>query len=341
METSKSLIPVPTNFTPKSFWERDEGTTGMLILAFMVFGGGFILYKLLPVIITLLSNIITATVLALVVGLIAMVISSPRTWTLVKYVFKRMSKAITYAFITYDPFGVLRSCRAEIGKLNEKFSGHVNNLRGKKMGLKRVIDGNTNARETAGRLAQNAKKESQARVQRRQFMRLGESNEKLARVYRVMEILEAALTKYQEACDSLVQDIDNEIFVKEQEYTALQESYSAIKAAKAILRGGTDAHEVFDLTMEYLAQNYESKMGEIEGFLRTSQDFIEGFDLQNDLYDQKALEELEKWSKSGDSLLLSGEDKDHLRLFGPNLSVAGLNDTGKTPDYVELLNRNQ
>lgn len=336
---SKSLTTLPTQnlLKPKSFWEKDEGTTGMVLLAATVFGGGFVLYKLLPLIITLLSNIITASILAAVVGLIALVVTSPRTWTLLGYIFKKISKTITYAFIEYDPFGILRTCRDEIGKLSATLSGQVNNLRGQKIALKRVIDENTTEREQAGNLAKRAPETARAKVSRRQFMRLSESNERLAKVYRVMEVLEAALSKYDEACTMLVEDIDNEISVKETEYKALSKGYSAIQTAKKILSGGTDAQEVFDMTMEYLAQDYGNKMGEIEGFLKTSQNFIAGFDLQNDMYDEQALKAIEQWTSQSDSLLLG--DKDDLRLLGPDLTVSGLSDTKTTPNYVELLNK--
>jgi hypothetical protein len=338
MESNKSLTTLPTQnlLKPKSFWEKDEGTTGMILLAAMVFGGGFILLKLLPFIITLLSNIITASILAAVVGLIFLVATSPRTATLLKYIFKKVSQSITYAFIEYDPFGILRTCRDEISKMSSTLSSQVNNLRGQKIALKRDIDGNTSDREKAASMAKRYPETAQAKVNRRQFMRLSESNEKLAKVYRVMEVLEAALSKYDEACGMLVEDINNEIRVKEKEYKALSKGYSAIQTAKKILSGGTDAQEVFDMTMEYLAQDYGNKMGEIEGFLKTSQSFIAGFDLQNDLYDEQALKAIEQWTKQSDSLLLG--DKDDLRLLGPSLTVQGLDDT-KTPNYVELLNK--
>jgi hypothetical protein len=339
MENNTSLTKLPSQnlLTPKSFWDKPEGTMGMVLLALTTVVGGFILIKLLPVIIALLSNIITASILAAVVGLIVIVATSSRTATLLKYIFKKVSQSITYAFIEYDPFGLLRTCQKEFQKMSATLSGQVNNLRGQKIALKRVIDGNTTEREKAANLAQKDPDGTAAKVNRRQFMRLSESNDRLAKVYRVMEVLEAALSKYDEACAMVVEDISNEIEVKEREYNALSSGYSAIKTAKAILSGGTDAQEVFDLTMEYLAQDYGNKMGEVEGFLKTSQSFIAGFDLQNDIYDEQALKAIEDWSKQSGSLLL--EDKSDMSLLGPNLTVEGLDGT-KTPNYVELLNQN-
>jgi hypothetical protein len=338
MNKSPMMLTNERLMTPKSFWEKNEGTTGMIIIALAFSLGGFVLFKFLPFVIALLSNIIHASILAAIIALIVFIGTSPRTSFVIGYVFKKISRLITYAIIKDDPFEFLRYCRDRIAKQAATLEMHVNNLHGQKIALKRVIDGNTNERAKAAAIAKKSPETSVGKVNRRQFMRLSESNEKLAKVYRIMEVLGAALAKYQDACNMLIEDTDNEIAVRETEYRALSTGYSAIQAAKKIINGGSDAQEDFDLTIQYLEQDVGEKMGEIEGFLKTSQNFIAGFDLQNDMYDQQALEELERWTKQGDSLLLS--DKSNLVALGPDLTVQGLNDTnGNTPNYLELLNK--
>jgi hypothetical protein len=338
MNKSPMMLTNERLLKPKSFWEKNEGTTGMIIIALALTFGGFVLFTFLPFIIMLLSNIITASVLAAIVALIVYIGTSPRTSFVIGYVFKKISRLITYAIIKDDPFEFLRYCRDRIAKQAAILETQVNNLHGQKIALKRVIDGNTSERAKAAAIAKKSPETSVGKVNRRQFMRLSESNEKLAKVYRVMEVLGAALGKYQEACNMLIEDTDNEITVRETEYRALSTGYSAIQAAKKIISGGSDAQEDFDLTIQYLEQDVGQKMGEVEGFLKTSQNFIAGFDLQNDMYDQQALEELERWTKQGDSLLLS--DKSDFMLLGPDLTVQGLNESnGTTPNYLELLNK--
>ncbi|MCC7467419.1 MAG: hypothetical protein IT261_14155, partial [Saprospiraceae bacterium] len=41
---------------PKNFWERPEGVTGGIFMAAILLGGGYLLYKALPTLITLASN---------------------------------------------------------------------------------------------------------------------------------------------------------------------------------------------------------------------------------------------------------------------------------------------
>lgn len=342
ISTSKSLVPVPKDFKAKSFWDKPEGTTGMVMLALLVFGGGFIFFPVLMVwlgmLIALMANIYVAVGMVAGIALLGFIATRSRTWTLGKILFKGFSRWITYKVIRCDPFGTLHACRDSIAKLYDSFSSQVDALHGKKNGLKKVIDENAGKQEKAANLAKKAlerNEKSEAKLQGNQFMRLQQSNQRLAKVYNLMQILEAALKKYQQMCDEYVRDLDNEIDVQQAEYEAVETSYSAIQTAKKILMGGTDEREVLGMTMDYLAQNYEGKMGAIEGFLEQSQSMISGFDLQHALDDEKAMKAIEAWTKKGDQLLLEHTEVDFL----PDLSIPGLYDTNKTPDYIELLNK--
>ena len=51
---------IPTDYKPRSFWERKEGVTGQVVGVALVCGAGALLYRALPYIITLLENTIYA-----------------------------------------------------------------------------------------------------------------------------------------------------------------------------------------------------------------------------------------------------------------------------------------
>ena len=49
-----NITPVSTptpQFKPKTFWEKPEGVTGLIFMAGILLGGGYLLYKALPAII--------------------------------------------------------------------------------------------------------------------------------------------------------------------------------------------------------------------------------------------------------------------------------------------------
>ena len=81
------MIDTP-DLKPKSFWQKPEGKTGMAFLGAILAGGGFLLYKALPYIITLLSNTLHAAFLLGAVGIIVYLLLDKRFRTLVSYVYK-------------------------------------------------------------------------------------------------------------------------------------------------------------------------------------------------------------------------------------------------------------
>ncbi|MBL7807218.1 MAG: hypothetical protein JNN28_05375, partial [Saprospiraceae bacterium] len=60
---------------PKNFWERPEGVTGGIFMAAILLGGGYLLYQILPTLITLASNTLyLAGLLAALAAVIYMVL---------------------------------------------------------------------------------------------------------------------------------------------------------------------------------------------------------------------------------------------------------------------------
>ena len=93
----------------KSFWDRDEGYTGMILAGAGVLGGGFLLYKFLPAIIKLLENTLYAGFLFGVVAFIVFLIANERTRTLGSYMFQSLCRRITSIFVAVDPVGILKT----------------------------------------------------------------------------------------------------------------------------------------------------------------------------------------------------------------------------------------
>jgi hypothetical protein len=78
-----------------------------------------------------------------------------------------------------------------------------------------------------------------------------------------------------------------------------------------IIAGNSDKREMFDQALESIADDVNSKIGEMERFMEMSNSFIQSIDLQNGVFEEEGLQLLEKWEKEGVSLLL-GNEKDLL-----------------------------
>ncbi|MCC7244637.1 MAG: hypothetical protein IT269_03070, partial [Saprospiraceae bacterium] len=92
---------------PKNFWERPEGVTGGVFLAAILLGGGYLLYTILPVLITLAQNTLyLAGILAALAAVVYMVLD-PKMRNLVWYMYKSVMRWITGVFVEIDPIGIL------------------------------------------------------------------------------------------------------------------------------------------------------------------------------------------------------------------------------------------
>jgi len=299
---------------PKSFWQRPEGVTGAIFTGALVLGGGYLLYQALPTLISLASNTLyLGLILAALAGLIYVVLD-PKMRNLIWYMYKSIMRSITGWFVQIDPIGILKSyiddLRDNLGKMNKQISS----LKGQMYKLSELI--NTNQREIKNSLGMASKaketgKESIMVLKARKAGRLQESNMKLEDLYKRMEVLYRVLTKMYENSEIMLEDLQDQVVVKEQEYKAIKASHSAIRSAMSVLSGNPDQKYMYDMALEAMAEDVGQKVGEMERFMDMSKNIMDSIDLQNGVFEEEGINMLEQWEKEGVSKLL-GSDKDRL-----------------------------
>lgn len=300
----------------KGFFQRPEGKTGMIFIALAMVAGAYGLSVILPFLIMLAANTLYLGLLcAAIVGLF-MVVTDKRFQNLLAYGFKSIMRAITGLMIEIDPIGMLKNYADNLRGRLEDMRGSIDNLEGQKRKLKGIIQKNEEKRVKSLQTAKQAQGKEDARpafiLQSRQAGRLEKSNLTLQALLNKMEAMSKVLRKMFDTSEFLILDIEGEIEVKSQERNAILASHSAFKAAKAIIQGDRDQKAIFDQTMEFLADDYAMKIGEIESFMDMSQGFIQSVDLENGVYEQAALDQFEAWEKKADTLLLGPGDKNPL-----------------------------
>jgi hypothetical protein len=346
-----SLPQLPTNAQVKSFWERPEGTTGMLSLAVLGVGGFFVVQAILPTLIAFLGLAITAVgqtivLAALCAFLAAMlyVLTNKKFLTLVGYMFKSAMRKITGAFVEIDPIGIMKNYIDDLLGRQTDMDASIAKLNGQVKICQRKITENESGYEKAMATAAEAKKREQQgafTVNARQAGRLERlNNETLIPLLKTMELNLRALRKYREVTDTVILDITNEVEARKIERDMILASYSAIQAAKKIMNGDPDKKELFDQAMEFVVQDYGMKLGEIENFLDTSKGFVETLDLQNGVYEEEALKKMQAWESKADSILLG--DSKRLMLEQSTLQSPLNTSIGRAPvtingDYSKFL----
>lgn len=299
---------------PKSFWQRPEGVTGMIFLAALIIGGGVLLSSALPALIALAQNTLYLAGMLAVLGVIVYMVLDPKMRNLVWYMYKSVMRWMTGLFVQIDPIGILKSYVDELKNNLRKMNKQISQLRGQMHKLQEVIHNNRKDIQTNLNLASKAKssnKEAIMILKSRKAGRLKESNMRLEDLYKKMEILYRVLTKMYENSQILMEDIKDQVEVKEQERKAIHASHNAMKSAMSVISGDPDKRAMFDMAMEAVTEDVAQKVGEMERFMEMSSSFMDSVDLQNGIFEEEGLKMLEKWEQEGVSLIL-GEEKQSL-----------------------------
>ncbi len=303
----------------KSFWRRPEGVTGGLILAALLFGGGFLFLNALPFLVSAFSSMLSLTIMLAVVGVLIYMVLDPKMRNLVWYMYKSVMRWITGLFVQIDPIGILKNYVDDLRGNLKKMNMQIGKLRGQMHKLKEQIINNQRSISSNLEMASKAKDTNRRDVmilKSRKAGRLKESNVKLEDLYTKMEVLYRVLTKMYENSSIMMEDIEDQVKVKEQERAAIRASHGAMKSAMNIISGNKDKRYMFDQALEAIADDVSLKVGEMERFMEMSESFMNSVDLQNGVFEEKGLKMLEQWEK--ESSLILGSEKDMLLLQAEN-----------------------
>jgi phage shock protein A len=320
---------------PKSFWERPEGITGGVFLVGIL---GAAAYFLLPILSTIVwQGVNLAIGLGVLGGLIYLVLD-PKVRNLVWYMYKSVMRTITGWFVQIDPIGILKSYIDDLKDSLGKMNGQIGNLKGQMYKLSETIK--TNQREMQNNLGLASKAKETGRdgimvLKARKAGRLQESNMKLEDLYKRMEVLYRVLVKMYENSEIMLEDLQDQVSVKEQEYKAIKASHSAMRSAQAILSGNSDKKYMYDMALEAMANDVGQKVGEMERFMDMSKNFMDSIDLQNGVFEEEGLAMLEKWEKEGVSTLLGGEKQQIISNANSAGNTLDLNAAPKIPSKTE------
>lgn len=304
----------------KSFWSRPEGVTGALVLGGLLIGGGYLITTFLSSLLTFFATTFGSIVLLVTLGIIIFLALDSKSRALIGYMYKSVMRWITGLFIQIDPIGVLKSYIDDLKDNLRKMNRQVGQLRGQMHVLKEMILNNQKAIKSNLNQASKAKEsnnKAQIILKSRKAGRLKESNVKLEDLYRKMEVLYRVLNKMYENSSILMEDIQDQVMIKEQERKAMMAGHSAMKSAMNIIKGDKDKRAMFDAALEAVADDVSNKVGEMEQFMEMSESFMKSVDLQNGIFEEEGLKMLEKWEAESDSLLL-GTVKEELILQANN-----------------------
>jgi hypothetical protein len=297
----------------KSFWSRPEGKAGMI---FIVLAAGALVYgwgMIVPFIVSMLADTLHMIYLAAILAAVLWVIFSSRTHLL----FRLIMRWITGLIIDIDPIGILKDHLSQMRKRRDLMSQQISNVSGQIQYLKNIIDKNQALANENMRLAAHAKKIAtstadqneqlrmalQMKAKANQAGRLQKSNLSYQQLLNKLQNIYDLLSKWAVHIDFYIEDTDNEVKQAEIEYKTINTAYRAYRTALSVIKGTGDEKELYDQTMEKLAEEAGRKLGEMEDFQRLAQNFMDTIDLENGAVETEALEKLDAYEQK---LLTSG-----------------------------------
>ncbi|OHB03071.1 MAG: hypothetical protein A3B14_00200 [Candidatus Zambryskibacteria bacterium RIFCSPLOWO2_01_FULL_45_21] len=259
----------------KSFWERPEGSTGMVFLALLIGIPVVWLWgSIVPWVVTMLQNTLTAMMLAASAAGAVFLVSNRRVRTLVSYLFKSAMRTVTGFFVEIDPIGIMKNYISDLkGKFRNireqksKLSGEIRSLVEElERNAKEISDQLMQAKAAKGRMSP-AEVERVVGLSSRQIDRLEAMNSELRPLRDNMEALLRVTADMERQAEFVLEDLSQEVEVEERKRKAMKSGRSALRSARAILQGDDVAKELYDEALEATRDHYARIMGEIDMFV--------------------------------------------------------------------------
>ncbi|MBN1251749.1 MAG: hypothetical protein JXR51_04590 [Bacteroidales bacterium] len=322
----------------KSFWQRPEGKTGMVVIIGIIVVFALFATPIFIFLQSLFLNAITTIALFVVLALMVYIILDPKVRALVWYMYKSVMRWITSLFVQIDPIGILKSYIEYLYNNLKEMNAQIAKLKGQISKLARLIETNKKEMEDNMKMAEQAKKKNNMElvaINTRQFGRLKETNERYIVLLNKIQLLYKVLSKIHANSGYLIKDTENEVRMREQERIAIKAGHSAMKSAMNIISGDPDRKMMFDMATEMIVEDVHNKIGEMERFIEVSGSFIDSIDLQNGVYEQEGIDLLEKMEKEGMSFLL-GDSPAELSDAKQEIIEEDNTDIGNVSSYTNL-----
>jgi len=323
----------------KSFWEKPQGTVGMVGIGALIFGAGWIILKNAAWLAAAMTNLTTAVFMGIGLFAIVWLLTDKQFRNLIWYLYKGMIEKATSIFIEINPIGIMKAYISELKAKRNKMNGLLGKLKAEIGKLKRKIKDNTTEINVLMTKASAASKSNDRRIQAQKTLntrkagRRSKSTMKLADLLKTMELQYKQMDKMFFYSDIMIQDIEDQVDNIETERAGVHAAYGVMKNAASIIAGDDNKAQLFDRALDFVVEDLGAKMGEMERFMDLSQNFINGVDLDNEVFEMDGLAMLEAWEEDNTLDFLNQGSVDYLDMIDTRMSVV---DESEQPEPVLL-----
>ena len=312
----------------KSYWEKPEGMTGMLLLggfgvaAFLGFG------LIAPFLTMILGNLILLILTGgSLIALIAFLMNGD-IQNVIKQGFMGLTRGISNIFVNVYHIDILKN---KVQELYEKLD-YIKSIRFKIGNSLGTIRQNKKTTEREFGKAKDQFASAKQRESKSEMFTASRQMERMQKLFKKQEESEKRLAffvkmldKYTDMTQAVALDTDNEVKFTIQDYENTKETRNAMRAVKNILMGD-ESKSMYDKALELTLTKTEEYMGEIDGIIGMATSLVDKFDSESGEFEQKALAMFDNWTKKEDSIIL-GDNKKLLIDEAKGLSVVDVNES--------------
>ena len=250
-------------------------------------------------------------------------------------------RKLTSLVVKIDPISIIKSYVDDLRKQHSKINDNLEKLRGQIELLKRNIDDNAKDMKTSFAMMNQAKKTNNKGVlivKSRRFGHLKESNRTLTDLLNKMNKLYKVLAKMYEVTGYSIEWLEQEVELKEKEYKAIKQASSAMDSAMKIIQGDPDKRAIFEQSLEFLEEDISDRVGRMQRFIETSTNFIDTVDMQNGMYEEEALLEIEKFEDVGYEIMMGDMEISPDRLLKADNNKISVDDLSQDNKVKQTVN---
>lgn len=312
----------------KNFWALDNFRPESLVGKAVAIGLGITgAYYLLPVINSIIWNVISISIGLGIIGAALAVIVDGRIPRLLNYLFKASIRGTVGFFIAINPIAIMKSYYEDVLIQIKKFSEAIGKLRGAIDKTNDAIERYKSEMTAADNYVRGAIKNgnqgdptvrTQAGISKRRSDTIDQVTKMRDKMVILLQLLERFYNKSIAYRDDLKDQIDFEASRRE----TLQIASGAFQNARRILAGDTIGADMYDQALTIANDQAAAMLGEMKQFVFESQDIMKTFEMKQDADVEAVLARLDAAEKLGnDSLLLTYQKGDAQQL--PALAVSG------------------
>jgi len=302
------LVPLNNSSSAKvqelTNWDKPGGKLGIAVAGLLGAAALIGLYKILPFLIKMATNILTLGLLCLLIAGLLWLITNKDFRRMLSVGYFMLMRKLTGIFIEIDPIAIvqrrvmiLKKKMEDIQKLLGKLNGTIKESERK---LKdRTAEFESEVQKVKIYNEQGKSASMEAQVSNRQVVRLQELintyKENLTQSNKWYEIL----TKLYQMAQLTVNDTESEVEIRTEQFEQIKKQHSTFKSIMSVFKGDPDEVALFNNAMDYMAKDINDKLGEMEFIINSADGLMDKYEMGKILSSKQADEIISRYDQYG------------------------------------------